>query len=156
MSIFSEGRFLLGTKLHGESTRQNRERRSLGKSKGWQEMWGGGLLRGNCKLTFSCRQKSERSPQHGCEAPSDGRKGSQGPFRIRALTPQGALRVGPALGPGAPREKAGLARFLPLVVIFSFHYMAFSAAAFRPAMSPWTTHRARPCWLKPPADSPPQ
>ena len=45
--------------------------------------------------------------------------------------------------------------FLPLVIP-NRYYIAFSTAAFRPAMSPWTMHRARPCWLKPPADSPPQ
>src|SRR5215475_499736 len=31
-----------------------------------------------------------------------------------------------------------------------------SAAAFFPAMYPWTVQRPSPCWLKPPADSPPQ
>src|SRR5207253_1821839 len=36
------------------------------------------------------------------------------------------------------------------------HACGRSAAAFFPAIYPWAVQRPSPCWLKPPADSPPQ
>src|SRR5438445_12865678 len=36
------------------------------------------------------------------------------------------------------------------------HAVGRSAAACFPAIYPWVVQRPSPCWLKPPADSPPQ
>jgi hypothetical protein len=55
---------------------------------------------------------------------------------------------------GVPSSPAGLA---PGRTSLDRHYaLTVSVAAFLPAMRPWTVHRAKPCKLNPPADSPPQ
>ena len=50
-------------------------------------------------------------------------------------------------------EHLAKAGALPCSTTYAFGY---SAAAYVPAMYPWAVQRPSPCWLKPPADSPPQ
>jgi hypothetical protein len=80
------------------------------------------------------------------------------PVRSRVRVQRSPSKAAPAKCPDIDLVETGLGpeRIDEDADEFVPHAPAFSAWALRPAMKPWVVQRARPCMLKPPADSPPQ